>query len=181
MNEKILLVDQEPYILKTLENTLVKKGYQIRSALRDEEAFGLVRSESFQLVITEIRIPNVEGLEFIKQVKALDNEIEVIVITGFASIENAVTALRDSGAADFITKPLDNIDQLFIAIDKALQKGRMRREIKTLLNGVKQAQTELECRLNALTGKLSEADRNFNCHLQFQISPLKTGSSTSFK
>ncbi len=155
MSEKILIIDQEPDVLKTLKNLLVKKGYQVSSALRGEEALGLVKSEPFQLVIMDIRMPDVDGLEFIKQVKNLDDEIEVIVITGFASIENAVTALRDSGAADFITKPLDNIDQLFIAIDKALQKRRMHREVKALVTTLEQANEEMKLRVAELAKKLS--------------------------
>jgi len=155
MNEKILIIDQEPSVLKTLENLLVKKGYQVRSALKGEEALGLIKSEPFQLVIMDIRMPDVDGLEFIKQVKNLDDEIEIIVITGFASIENAVIALRDSGAADFIAKPLDNIDQLFIAIDKALQKRCMHREIKALVTTLVQANEEMKLRVEELAKKLS--------------------------
>jgi DNA-binding NtrC family response regulator len=103
----------------------------------------------------DIRMPDVDGLEFIKQVKNLDDEIEIIVITGFASIKNAVTALRDSGAADFITKPLDNIDQLFIAIDKALQKRHTHREIKALVITLEQANEQMKLRVAELAKKLS--------------------------
>ncbi len=155
MNEKILIIDQEPDVLKTLENLLVKQGYQVSSALRGEEAFGLVKSEPFQLVIMDIRMPDVDGLEFIKQVKNLDDEIEIIVITDSVSIKNAVTALRDSGAADFITKPLDNIDQLFIAIDKALQKRYTHREIKALVTSLEQTNEEMKLRVAELAKKLS--------------------------
>lgn len=156
MNEKILIIDQEPDVLKALETLLVKKGYQVRSALKGEEAFGLVKSEPFQLVIMDIRMPDVDGLEFLKQIKNLDDEIEVIVITGFASIENAVIALRDSGAVDFITKPLDNIDQLFIAIDKALHKRRMHREVKTLVATLEQANEKMTRSVKELVKKLSD-------------------------
>lgn len=156
MNEKILIIDQEPDVLKALENLLVKKGYEVRSTLRGEEAFDFIKSESFELVIMDIRMQGMDGLEFIKQVKNLDDEIEVIVITGFASIENAVIALRDSGAADFITKPLENIDQLFIAIDKALQKRRMHREVKALVTTLEQANEEIQLRVKELAKKLSD-------------------------
>jgi len=158
MNEKILIIDQEPDVLRTLETILIKKSYEVRSALGSKDAVDLIKSEPFELVIMDIRMKGMKGLEFIKQVKNLDDEIEVIVITGSVSIENAVTALRDSGAADFITKPLDNIDQIFIAIDKALQKRSVRREIKTLVIRVEQAKAELECSINELTEKLSNAN-----------------------
>ena len=155
MNKKILIIDQEPDVLKALETILIKKGYGVRSALGGEEAIDLIKSEPFELVIMDIRMEGMDGLEFIEQVKNLDDETEVIVITGFASIENAVIALRDRGAADFITKPLDNVDQLFIAIDKALQKRRMHREVKALVTTLKQANEEMKLRVKELTKQLS--------------------------
>jgi len=156
MNEKILIIDQEPDVLRTLETILIKKGYQVRSALGSKDAVDLIKSESFHLVIMDIRMKGMKGLEFIKQVKNLDDEIEVIVITGSVSIENAVIALRDSGAADFITKPLDSVDQLFVAIDRALQKRRTHRELKALVTTLEQANEEMKLRVKELAKKLSD-------------------------
>ncbi len=128
MNEKILIIDHEPDILRTLEAVLSKEGYQVRSASGREEAIGLFKSEPFDLVIMDIRIPGTDGLELMKEVKKLGDDMEVIVLTGSASIENAVKALRHDGAFDFLTKPLENVDQLINSVEKALQKHRLHKK-----------------------------------------------------
>lgn len=156
MNEKILIVDREPDILKTLETILAKEGYRVRSASGCEEAFDFINSETFQLVVADIRMPEMTGLEFIKQIKKLDDDMEVIVLTGFASVDNAVQALRDTGAADFITKPLENADQLLISIDRAMQKQKLYRKNSERLKTLEKTKKSLELRVNELTTKLAE-------------------------
>ena len=156
MNEKILIVDREADILKTLETILAKEGYRVRSASGCEEAFDFINSETFQLVVADIRMPEMSGLEFIKQIKKLDDDMEVIVLTGFASVDNAVQALRDTGAVDFITKPLENVDQLLISIDRALQKQKLHRKNKERLKTLEKTKKDLEFRVNELTAELAE-------------------------
>jgi DNA-binding NtrC family response regulator len=125
MNEKILIIDHEPDILSTLEAILTKEGYQVRSASGSEEAISVSKSGPLDLVIMDIRMPGMDGLNFMRQLKKLDDNIEVIVLTGSPSIENAVKALRDDGAFDFLTKPLENVDQLINSVREALQKHRL--------------------------------------------------------
>jgi DNA-binding NtrC family response regulator len=85
---------------------------------------GIFKSEPFDLVIMDITKTGTNGLglELIKEVKKLSDDIEVIVLTGSPSVENAVKALRDYGAFDFLCKPLERADQLTNAVKKALQK-----------------------------------------------------------
>ena len=128
MNEKILIIDHEPDILRALEAILTKEGYQVRSASGSEEAISVSKSEPFDLVIMDIRMPGMDGLEFMRQIKKSGDDIEVIVLTGSVSIENAVKALRDDGAFDFLTKPLENVDQLINSVKEALQKHRLHRK-----------------------------------------------------
>ena len=128
MNEKILIIDREWDIRKTLETLLRKEGYQVRSASRDEEAIDIFKSEPFDLVIMDINMPGTNGLQVMRKIKKLDDEIEIIILTGSVSIENAVKALRHDGAFDFLTKPLENVDQLIISVKQALQKHRLKRE-----------------------------------------------------
>ncbi len=156
MNEKILIVDREADILKTLETILTQEGYRVRSAAGCEEAFDFINSETFQLVVADIRMPEMSGLEFIKQIKKLDDDMEVIVLTGFASVDNAVQALRDTGAVDFITKPLENVDQLLISIDRAMQKQKLHRKNSEHLKTLEKAKKDLEFRDNELTAELAE-------------------------
>jgi len=126
MNEKILVIYYEPDILRTLENILTNEGYQVRSASGSEEAIDVLKSESFGLVIMDIRMPGVDGVEFMKQVKELVNGIEIVFLTGSPRMKNAVKALRDDGAYDFLTMPMENVDQLINTVKRALRKQKLK-------------------------------------------------------
>jgi len=143
MNEKILIIDHEPDIRKDLETILAKKGYQVRTASGSDEAIGFLKSESFALVITELRMPKLKGQKFIRQIKELDEDLEIIVLTGSSTIDNAIQALRHNGAFDFFTKPLGSLDQLLTSIDQALNRHRKNREKSALLERLKKASREL--------------------------------------
>lgn len=147
MNEKILIIDPEPHIRQSLKAILTKKGYQVRSASDGNEAISVFRSESFALVITELRVPKLDGLKLIRRFKEVDEDVEIVVLTGYATIDNAVQAFRHDGAFDFLLKPLENVDQLFISVKQALQKHRLCKDNKTFMEGLKQANEELKCRV----------------------------------
>ncbi len=103
MNEKILIIDREQDILTTMDAILTSEGYRIRSTQSYEKAIGIIQSEPFDLVIMDIGIRGgMGGHEAIRQIKKLDGNMEVIVLTGSVSIENAVKALRRKGAFDFL-------------------------------------------------------------------------------
>jgi len=122
MNEKILIIDREPDILKTLETLLRKEGYQVRSTSGGEEAIDTLKSEPSDLVIMDINMPGTNGLQVMRKIKKLDEDIEVIVLTGSANINNAIQALRHNGAFDFLTKPLKTLDELITTVKQALEK-----------------------------------------------------------
>lgn len=128
MNEKILIIDREPDILKHLETLLRKEGYQVRSASGGDEAVDAFKSEPFDLVLMDINMPVTRGLKVLRKMKELDEDIRVIVLTGSASIDNAVQALRHNGAFDFLLKPLQSGEQLIISVKQALEKPRLNRE-----------------------------------------------------
>jgi len=143
MNEKILVIDDEPDILKTLEMTLSQEGYHITTATGGEAALEIFRRQPFELVITDMRMPGMDGIEVIRQVKELDPDVEAIVLTGYATLENAVLSLRNVGAFDYLTKPLENIDEIFMAVEKALEKRRLTLENRALLQNLKDKEAEL--------------------------------------
>ena len=144
MNEKILIIDDEPDILESLDAVLTSEGFRVKRALGGEKAIELFRSESFDLVITDIRMPRVDGLEVIKQLKAWNEDVGIIVLTGFPSIENAVRAMRNNGAFDFLTKPLEDINQMLITVSNALEHQKLRRENKNLIKELSQANVQLK-------------------------------------
>lgn len=122
MNEKILVVDREPDIRKSLETLLKKEGYQVSSASGGDEAVDIFKSEPFDLVIMDINMPVTSGLKVLRKMKKLDEDIKLIVLTGSASIDNAVQAMRHNGAFDFLTKPLKNGEQMITSVKQALEK-----------------------------------------------------------
>jgi two-component system, cell cycle sensor histidine kinase and response regulator CckA len=151
MNEKILVIDDEPDILLTVESILTKEGYRVRSASGGAEAIEIFKSEPFGLVITDIRMPEMNGLEVLRRVKEMDEDVEVIIVTGFASTENAIQSLRDDMAFDYLTKPLEKIEDLLIAVKQALEKRRLRMQNKDLLNELRIARDNLEERIVELS------------------------------
>ena len=126
--EKILIIDREPDIRKTLEKLLRKEGYQVRSASTGKGAIDILKSETFDLVIMDINMPGTNGLQVMRKIKKLDEEIEVIILTGSVSIDSTVQTLRHDGAFDFLSKPLENVDQLINSVEKALQKHRLHKK-----------------------------------------------------
>lgn len=129
MNEKILIIDREADIRKNLETLLRKNGYLVRSASRADEAIEALKSTSFDLVIMDIRIPDMNGLQLMKQIKDIDDDLEIIVLTGATSPKDIINVLRGSrGAIDFLSKPLDNLDQLTVSIERALVEQKLKRE-----------------------------------------------------
>lgn len=134
-NPKILIVDDEPDILNFLRNLLMQEDYDVKTASDGPEAIDLFRSEPepFDLVITDIRMPGMDGLEVMKQIKVLDEDVEIIILTGFATIENAVQTLKADGAFDYLTKPLENINELLNTINQALRKRELKIENRALL------------------------------------------------
>lgn len=126
MKEKIniLLVDDEDASRKALLLLLAKgNDSYLKGVGTGSEAFELLASERFDIVITDLFLPDCSGIDILKKVKEDSPQTEVIMITGHASAETAVSAMKE-GAYDYITKPL-NIDELKIIIGKAVEKGRL--------------------------------------------------------
>jgi len=151
MAEKILVIDHEKDNRDILGSVLKKEGYHVKTTGDGEKAMDLLRSDSFDLVILDIKTPGINSLEAIGQIKELDAGLEVIVLTGHATIENAVKSLRDNGACDFMSKPLESMDQLLKAVKKALHSRDLIKEKGSLLNRLKEIAEELDSILNRLS------------------------------
>ena len=126
MKERILVVDDEQSHRTMLKAVLTKEGYDISEADDGISAVKAVESESFDLILMDIRMTDMDGIEAMGQIKKMSPSIPVIMMTAYASIKAAVEALK-SGAYDYLTKPLD-IDELKILIKKALEHYRLQEE-----------------------------------------------------
>jgi DNA-binding NtrC family response regulator len=116
MNFSILIVDDEKNVVNLLEKMLKKQGYTTYCALNGKEALEIIDIKQIDLVISDIRMPEIDGISLLKKVKEIDPAIEFILITAFATVETAVEALR-IGARDYIIKPF-NLEDITAAIDK---------------------------------------------------------------
>src|SRR3989338_648269 len=130
IKRKILVVDDEESLREFLEIMLKREGYEITTAADGDKAIKLMKKQSFDLVLTDLQMPKVHGMEVLAQAKDMDPEIVVIVITAFGSTESAVEAMK-LGAYDYITKPF-KIDEIKLIIKKALEKRILSRENKQM-------------------------------------------------
>jgi two-component system, cell cycle sensor histidine kinase and response regulator CckA len=143
-NTKIILVDDEPEILEMLHGLLKSEGYTVRCARNGDEAIRRFKRERADIVVTDLRMPGMGGLEVLRAIKAIDSSVEVIVLTGHASIDAAISALKSDGAFDFLTKPLDQLDDFLITIEKAIAHRNLILENTLLLEELSQQQINLE-------------------------------------
>ncbi|OHB32545.1 MAG: Fis family transcriptional regulator [Desulfuromonadaceae bacterium GWC2_58_13] len=120
---QILVIDDEQSNREALTLLLQSAGYEVRSASSGEEALTILQQTPFEIVITDLFLPGVNGIDILKQVKSDSPYTNVIVITGQASAETAVEAMK-SGAFDYITKPF-NFEKLKVQIAKAMEKSRL--------------------------------------------------------
>jgi DNA-binding NtrC family response regulator len=126
---KILIVDDEASFRTSLKGAL-KKEYRIVEAANSEEALNQVSESPPDVVLLDISMPGVDGLETLRKIRAIDDYPAVIMVTAHGEIKNVVQAMNE-GAADYLTKPID-LDGLHIAITKALERLRFKREISSL-------------------------------------------------
>jgi len=117
---KILLIDDEPDIREIMHLSLMDAGHDVICAEDGIQGLELLGLHTPQILITDIKMPGIDGLEVLKRAKALAPEIEVIVTTGFADINKATVALQND-ASDFITKPVDD-ERLHLALDRAFKR-----------------------------------------------------------
>ncbi len=123
---RILVVDDEQGMRDFLSIMLKKEGYDVVAAENGEHALKAIHAEIYDLVITDVKMPRVDGIEVLRTVKEISPETVVIVITAFATTDTAVQAMK-LGAYDYITKPF-KVDEIKLIIQKALEKHHLKKE-----------------------------------------------------
>lgn len=125
-NALIHLIDDEPIIHDVLGQILETEGYSVEISSSGEEALKKFEEQKFDLILLDLLMPGINGLEALKQIKKIDPEAMVIIITAYASVESALAAIK-MGAYDYIQKPFKN-DELLMTIRRALEHRRLQEE-----------------------------------------------------
>ena len=128
--ERILILDDEPDVTKSWVRILGSAGYQCLATTDPQEAMRLLESEHPDLLLTDLRMPGMDGMEMLARAREIDPQMPVIVLTGYGSIESAVAAVK-AGAFEYLSKSFSN-DQLKITVERALTKRRLELEVLNL-------------------------------------------------
>jgi len=128
---RVLVVDDDSTVRTVLCDLLEEDGFAVKSAKSAEEALQKVNRHRFDLVITDVRMTGIDGLELQRRVKASQEHTEVVIITGYGDIPMSVRAMRE-GAFEFLTKPFASIDQVVMVARRAVEKAQMAAELERL-------------------------------------------------
>lgn len=129
-SERILIVDDEEGMRRLLGRILTREGYDTTTAANGADALRLVANERFDLVVTDIKMPEMDGLQLLQEIRQYEPSLPVIVITAYGTVENAVQALR-AGAYDYITKPFE-ADEIKLTVAKVIERERLLAENRYL-------------------------------------------------
>lgn len=143
---KILVIDDEQIVHESCNRILTEEGYEVKSALTGQEGFKKIEEEPFDLVITDLKMPGISGMEALKQIKKDNPNIGIIMVTGYSTAETAVEAMK-LGAFDYLPKPFTP-DELISVINKAVEKKRVLIETKHLESAYRDAAKAISSSLN---------------------------------
>ncbi len=143
---KILVIDDEQIVHESCNRILTEEGYEVKSAFTGQEGFKKIEEEQFDLVITDLKMPGISGMEALKKIKKDNPNIGIIMVTGYSTAETAVEAMK-LGAFDYLPKPFTP-DELISVINKAVEKKKVLLETKHLESAYMDATKAISSSLN---------------------------------
>ncbi len=171
---RLLLIDDEKEIVKRIQKFLEKEGYETVGAYSGKDGLNIIENQKIDVVITDIKMDDLDGIEVLQRAKRLYRDIEGIMVTGFKDQELAIKSLR-AGAIDYITKPI-NLDELLFSIKRAIERINLNRdrlyrnrELKISSEIISKMNEELERRIEERSKELSQTQAQL-----FQTSKLAT-------
>jgi len=120
---QILLMEDEPSVARGLQMVLTEEGYSVDLAMTGQSALDRIEQKGFDLLVADLRLPDIDGMEVIKRIKALRPQTSVVVITGYSTVSSAVEAMR-LGAHDYLPKPFTD-DEFKLAVEGALKTQKV--------------------------------------------------------
>lgn len=175
----ILVVDDEPLIRESLYEILRIQGFNAYMASNGEEALALVRKQKIDIVITDMKLPRLSGLSVLYQTKEISPETEVILITGFGSVETAVEAMK-KGAYDYLTKPVNDAE-INLVLEKIVEKKELQNENRNLREMVAQTQPASFCDLIGSSSRMQQVYNLIESVATSNATILITGESGTGK
>jgi signal transduction histidine kinase len=154
---KLLLIDDERPILEMLGVSLAMEGYEVITAESGVKGLSIFQEDDIKLVLTDIKMPGIDGLEVLRRIKSIDNEAEVIVITGHGDMDAAIAALQH-GASDFITKPIRD-EALIIALERAKKKIAINKQLREYTENLEEKVQEYTLELRQAQEELIKSER----------------------
>ena len=162
----VLVIDDEEIMREILDALLAREGYGVRLAANAQEGLELARTVPFDAAIVDVMLPGMDGISVLDELKKLDEDLPVVMITAFASVENAIAAMK-RGAFDYITKPFKN-DEVLVVLKNAIERRRLVDENRALRQNL-QAHSN---RFGDIIGKSSRMRQVFD--LIIQAAPSRT-------
>ena len=151
--KRILIIDDEALIRRALADYLTESGYEAVTAADGAKGLTLARESQFQVVLVDLRMPHVDGLQVIATLSAEQPALPIVVISGTGVLGDAIEAMR-RGACDYITKPVMDIDEIMVVIERVLEKARIVAERDQYQNELEQLNRELEAEVSKHTRDL---------------------------
>ncbi|MBI5681938.1 MAG: sigma-54-dependent Fis family transcriptional regulator [Deltaproteobacteria bacterium] len=148
----ILVVDDDAGIRDVLKEFLEKKGYDIETIGDSRNVIERVKSKQFDIILVDLKMPDINGLELLKAIKQFDAETVVIIMTGYASLETAIQAIRE-GEYDYITKPF-RLEEIYITIKNACEKIFLKQQHRVFIDELRQARESA----NKISGNTKNED-----------------------
>jgi len=171
---KILVIDDEMGIREGCKRALVPQGYTVETAADGDEGLKIIKSDNIDLALIDIMMPGISGIELIGRIQEHDPEIICIIITGYATVELAVTAIKE-GAYDFLTKPF-TMDDLLLIVSRGLERRKLSLEARRLQKIEEEAKqlSEEKARLEELDKAKAAFIRLVTHELQAPINAIST-------
>src|ERR687897_3340355 len=127
---RILLIDDDPGVRDSMERTLRAAGYAVQSAANGEEGFELARNGAFDVILSDMRMPGISGLDILRKLRDIKVDAAFIIMTGFGTVDTAVEAMK-LGAVDFVQKPFFR-DELLMRVRAAADRRQLARQVALL-------------------------------------------------
>ncbi len=123
---RILVIDDEPLMRITIQDALEAEGYKVTSTDTGGNGLSILRDTGMDIIITDLKLPDIDGIGILKEVKKISPDTQVIMITAYGSIDSAITAMKE-GAVDYLTKPF-SMDELLLIINRTLRVKQLEEE-----------------------------------------------------